>query len=123
MAASAGPVNRGLAFGLHRAMDNAGAGVGPILAALLLSACASQPVPPEWQSSAFSSLKGFTSAYLAGNQRVADLELARARTELASTGRTDWLAKAELTRCAVRVASLELDDCASYQPRAVFAGP
>ena len=93
-----------------------------LAAALLLSACASQPVPPEWQSSAFSSLKGFTSAYLTGNQRIADLELARARTELASTGRADWLAKAELTRCALRVASLELDDCASYQPLARDAG-
>ena len=93
-----------------------------LAAALLLSACASQPVPPEWQSSAFSSLKGFTSAYLTGNQRIADLELARARTELASTGRADWLAKAELTRCALRVASLELDDCASYQPLAQDAG-
>ena len=92
------------------------------VAALLLSACASQPAPPEWQSSAFSSLKGFTSAYLTGHQRIADLELARARTELASTGRADWLAKAELTRCAVRVASLELDDCASYQPLAQDAG-
>jgi hypothetical protein len=92
------------------------------LAALLLSACASQPVPPDWQSNASSSLKGFTSAYLTGNQRMADLELARARTELASTGRADWLAKAELTRCAVRVASLQLDDCASYQPLAPDAG-
>lgn len=94
----------------------------PLAAALTLAACASQPVPPEWQSNAFSSLKGFTSAYLTGNQRIADLELARARTELASTGRADWLAKAELTRCAVRVASLELDDCASYQALAPDAG-
>ena len=91
-------------------------------ATLLLGACASQPVPLDWQSNASSSLKGFTSAYLTGNQRMADLELARARTELASTGRADWLAKAELTRCAVRVASLELDDCASYQPLAQDAG-
>jgi hypothetical protein len=92
------------------------------LVALLLSACASQPVPPDWQSNASSSLKGFTSAYLTGQQRMADLELARARTELASTGRADWVAKAELTRCAVRVASLELDDCASYQALAADAG-
>lgn len=93
-----------------------------LTAVLLLSACASQPVPPEWQSNAFSSLKGFTSAYLTGNQRMADLELARARTELTSTGRANLLAKAELTRCAVRVASLELDDCASYQALAPDAG-
>jgi MFS family permease len=38
LAAAAGPDRRGLAFGLHRAMDNAGALVGPLAAALLLSA-------------------------------------------------------------------------------------
>jgi MFS family permease len=36
LAASVPPENRGLAFGLHRAMDNAGAVLGPILAAVLL---------------------------------------------------------------------------------------
>ncbi len=38
LAVSAGPNMRGLAFGLHRAMDNAGAVVGPVVAALLLAA-------------------------------------------------------------------------------------
>jgi MFS family permease len=38
LAASVGPDQRGLAFGLHRAMDNAGAVVGPLIAALLLAA-------------------------------------------------------------------------------------
>lgn len=37
LASSAGPGQRGLAFGLHRAMDNAGAVVGPLMAALLLA--------------------------------------------------------------------------------------
>ncbi|NUN66978.1 MFS transporter (plasmid) [Pseudanabaena biceps] len=36
LAASVSSENRGLAFGLHRGMDNAGAVIGPILAALLL---------------------------------------------------------------------------------------
>lgn len=36
LAASVEPSQRGLAFGLHRAMDNAGAVVGPLLAAALL---------------------------------------------------------------------------------------
>jgi len=36
LAGSVDPSLRGLAFGLHRAMDNAGAVVGPLLAALLL---------------------------------------------------------------------------------------
>lgn len=38
LAAAAGPNQRGLAFGLHRAMDNAGAVVGPLIAAVLLGA-------------------------------------------------------------------------------------
>jgi MFS family permease len=38
LAAAAGPERRGLAFGLHRAMDNAGAVVGPLVAAVLLGA-------------------------------------------------------------------------------------
>jgi hypothetical protein len=37
LAISAGPKHRGLAFGLHRAMDNAGAVVGPVAASLLLA--------------------------------------------------------------------------------------
>ena len=36
LAASVPPERRGLAFGLHRSMDNAGAVLGPILAAVLL---------------------------------------------------------------------------------------
>jgi hypothetical protein len=91
--------------------------------ALLLVACANQPVPPSWQANAFAALKDYTSAYLSGNTRLADFELARAKTEISSTGRADLMARAELTRCAVRVASLELDNCAAYQPLAQDAGP
>jgi MFS family permease len=38
LAANIGPGQRGLAFGLHRAMDNAGAVIGPLLAWALLAA-------------------------------------------------------------------------------------
>lgn len=37
LASSVDSQNRGLAFGIHRAMDNAGAVIGPLMAALLLS--------------------------------------------------------------------------------------
>lgn len=37
LANAAGAEHRGIAFGVHRAMDNAGAVIGPLLAALLLS--------------------------------------------------------------------------------------
>lgn len=90
---------------------------------LLLSACASQPPTPDWQANAFAALKGFSSAYLSGNSRLADSELARAKSEIARTGRADLMARAELTRCAVRVASLEFDGCASYQPLAPEVTP
>jgi hypothetical protein len=91
-------------------------------AALLLSACASKPPPPDWQANAFAALQAFSAAYLQGNTRLADFEFARARTEIASTGRADLLARAELTRCAARVASLEFDNCAGYQALAPDAG-
>ncbi len=84
-------------------------------APLLLSGCASKPVPPDWQANAFSALKGFSTAYLNGNTRLAEFEFARAKFEISSTGRADLLARAELMRCAVRVASLEFDNCGAYQ--------
>ena len=93
------------------------------LAALLLSACASTPPPPDWQANAFSALKGFSSAYLSGNTRVAELALARARAEISRTGRADLLARAELTHCAARIASLEFEACSAYRPLAADAGP
>lgn len=90
---------------------------------LLLGACAGKPAPPDWQANAHAALKDFSAAYLSGNTRLADPALARARLEISSTGRADLLARAELTRCAVRVASLEFDDCAAYQPLAAEAQP
>ena len=99
----------------------------PILLAALLAAlltgCASKPEPPAWQSSAHGSLQNFSSAYLSGNTRVADLEFARARSELAATGRASLVAQAELIRCSTRVASLEFDPCTGFQAIAQDAGP
>jgi hypothetical protein len=89
----------------------------------LLAACGSNAPTPDWQSNAFGALQSFTTAYLTGNSKVADLEFARARYEVAATGRPDLAARAEATRCAVRVASLELDDCAGMATPGVDAGP
>lgn len=89
-----------------------------LLSAILLAACSSTPPPPAWQANAFTALNGFSAAYLRGNTRLADFEFARAKTEIASTGRADLLARAELIRCATRVASLEFDNCAAYLPLA-----
>jgi hypothetical protein len=80
----------------------------------LLAACSSTPSPPDWQMNAKGSLERATDAYLSGNDRVEAAEFARARAEIARTGRADLLARAELTRCAMRVASLAFDDCPGF---------
>lgn len=85
-----------------------------VLVALALAGCASKPAPPAWKSNAADALKGYSDAYLKGNTSIAESEFARARTEIASTGRPDLVAFAELVRCATRVASLEYDDCAGF---------
>ncbi|MFT5532899.1 MAG: hypothetical protein ACI8WM_002608 [Burkholderiaceae bacterium] len=89
---------------------------------LLLAGCASKPLAPDWQGNATSALDSFTSTYLKGSTRTAESDFGRARFEISSTGRADLLARAELIRCAVRVASLEFDHCAGYQPLAADAG-
>ena len=91
--------------------------------AVLLSACGSTPPTPDWQMNAKTSLERASEAYLVGNNRVAAAEFARARSDLARTGRADLVARAELTRCAVRVASLEFDDCAGFVALAADAAP
>lgn len=97
--------------------------VAALAAILLLAACASRAPAPEWRVNSFSALKGFSSAFLSGNSRLAEFEFARAKSEIASTGRADLLARTELIRCAIRVASLEFDNCAGYQALAQDAGP
>ncbi|TDP64205.1 hypothetical protein [Roseateles toxinivorans] len=94
-----------------------------LFSVLILAGCASGPPPPDWQMNAKASLERATEAYLSGNTRVEVAEFARARAELARTGRADLLARAELTRCAVRVASLEFDDCPAFAALAQDAQP
>lgn len=86
---------------------------GFAIAALLLAACAGGPVPPDWQANAQGALAGYTTAWLNGEGRVADAEFRRARGELARTGRADLVARAELTRCALQLAVLDLDSAAA----------
>jgi hypothetical protein len=89
--------------------------------ALALAACTSGPVAPDWQADAHSALGRFTSAYLSGNSRLADSDFARARSELARTGRFDLVARAELVRCAVRVASVEFNELSEFDECPGFA--
>ena len=82
----------------------------------LLAACGSRPPAPDWQVAAHGALERYRQAYLSGADRAAYAELARARRELAATGQAAMLARAELTRCALQVASLAFEACQGFEP-------
>lgn len=90
--------------------------------ALLAAACAGRPAP-DWKVNAQAALERAVGADLAGEARVAAAEYALARGELARTGRADLVAQAELTRCAVRIASLSPEACDGFEPLRGEAGP
>lgn len=95
-----------------------------LAAATLLAACASGPPPPDWQLNARQAVDDAVTAYLEGNARVEAAESARARSEIARAGRLDLLARAELMRCAARVASLVFEPCTAFEAlRADAAAP
>ena len=92
--------------------------------ALLLAACTTQPPAPEWQSNARSAMDSATAAYLSGDSRVEAIEFARARDQISRTGRLDLMARIELMRCAIRVASLDFAPCDGFERvRADAAAP
>jgi hypothetical protein len=93
-----------------------------LLPVIVLFGCGGGPAPPAWQGSAKSSLDAFQQAYLRGDTRIAEAEFKLARAELASTGNATLVARAELTRCAVRTASLEFDDCPAFEKLRADAG-
>jgi hypothetical protein len=93
------------------------------LLCVLAAGCSSGPPLPDWQVNASQALQAFQRDYLVGDSRAAAADFARARAELSRTGREDLLARAELVRCAARVASLEFDDCPGFQALRAGAGP
>ena len=106
-----------------QARHRAQAAVRPLaLAATLgLAACAGGPLPPDWQSNAHAALQSFEAAYLRGDDRVAKIDFARARAEVSRTGRPALVARVELVRCALQVASLDFGPCPGYQALAADA--
>ena len=81
----------------------------------LIGACASGPPVPDWESNAKTSMDHAVAAYLAGDTRLADSDFERARSEIARTGRIDLLGRAELVRCAARVASVVFEPCEGFE--------
>ncbi len=95
----------------------------PALAlAALLAGCASGPPVPDWKMNAVGGLDRAVSAYNAGNDKLEELEFSRARSDIASTGQPALVARAELVRCASRVASLVFDQCAGFDALRQDAG-
>ena len=86
-----------------------------LAAAVSLSGCASAPKSADWQLNAKGAMERAVAAYLEGNNRVEAAEIAKAREEISSTGRTDLMARAELLACASRVASLVFEVCAGFE--------
>ena len=87
-----------------------------LLVLAALAGCGNKPRQPDWLVNADGAQERFERAYLSGNDRVATSEFTRFRSEVASTAQPALVARAELTRCAVRVASLDFAPCAGFEP-------
>ncbi|MBC5785148.1 hypothetical protein H8N03_19530 [Ramlibacter sp. USB13] len=81
----------------------------------LLAACGNKPRQPDWLVNADGAQDRYERAYLSGNDRVATSEFTRFRSEVASTAQPGLVARAELTRCAVQVASLDFAPCTGFE--------
>lgn len=87
--------------------------LGALGAVLLAAGCAGTP-PPDWTLDAKAAVDAAVRADLQGLSRVPAQEHQRARAALARSGRLDLAARAELLRCAARVASLEVGPCPQF---------
>jgi hypothetical protein len=81
----------------------------------LLAGCGGGATVPDWQVNAAQAMQAYQHAYLVGDTAAAENAFAEARSNLARTGREDLVARAELVRCATRVASLEFDGCPGFE--------
>ena len=87
-----------------------------------LAGCGNKPRQPDWLVNADGAQDRFERAYLTGRDKVAAVEFQRFRDEVASTAQAPLVARAELTRCAVQVASLDFSPCAGFEPLREDAG-
>lgn len=85
------------------------------IAAMALAGCGSKPAAPDWQVGAHGDLQRYEQAFLVGQTRAADADFVRARRTLAATGQPALVSRAELTRCALQVASLDFGPCTGFE--------
>lgn len=86
-----------------------------LLVAAALAACSSGPTPPDWQLQARPAIDSSITMDLNGDTAAAKREFERGRALLARTGQPALLARAELMRCAARVASLDFAACDGFE--------
>lgn len=97
-------------------------GVGLITAITVLTGCASGSRVPDWSINAVGHLQRYEQAWLTGRSKTAAREFASARAETSRTGRADLVARVELVRCALYVASVDFGPCHGFDPLAQDAG-
>jgi hypothetical protein len=90
---------------------------------LVVAACGNNPPTPDWKVNAQSALERGSSAWLEGRSAIAEREFNSARQAIASSGRLDLLARAELARCAALVASLHFEPCDRFEALRADAAP
>ncbi|MEJ5989649.1 hypothetical protein WG902_06590 [Ramlibacter sp. PS3R-8] len=86
-----------------------------LVLAVLLAACGNQPRQPDWLVNADGAQDRYARAYLSGRDRDAAAEFTRLRSEVASTAQPGLVARAELTRCAMQVATLDFAPCVAFE--------
>lgn len=84
--------------------------------ALALAGCGNKPRVPDWLVNADMAQERFIRAWLRGEEREAAQEFRILRAAVEQTAQIDLVARAELTRCAVRVAALDFDPCTGLAP-------
>ncbi len=86
-----------------------------LVLAAALAACSSGPTPPDWQLQARPAIEAAIRMDLDGDTAGAKREFERGRALLARTGSPALVGRAELMRCAARVASLDFAACDGFE--------
>ena len=89
----------------------------------VLSGCAGNPASPDWMLTAVDASRSATAAFFSGNDQLERYEFAKARSEVARTGKADLVARVELARCAARLASLVMGACPGFERLQEDVGP
>jgi hypothetical protein len=85
-----------------------------LVVALLLAGCGNKPRQPDWLVNADGAQDRYQRAYLSARDPVATSEFTRFRNEVTSTAQPGLVARAELTRCAMQVATLDFKPCSGF---------